>query len=65
MSWLELERLVNDAERDPELRDQLRPCQTQPELLLVARRLGYHITRVDLARAWRQHQARGKRASGS
>lgn len=63
MSWVELERLVADAEHDAALRDGLRGCQTQPELLLKARRLGYHITRVDLARAWQDHQAAGgKRA---
>ena len=57
MSWLELERLVADAEHDAGLRDLLRGCQNQPELVLNARRLGYHITRVDLARAWQDHQA--------
>ncbi|MFN9623350.1 MAG: Nif11-like leader peptide family natural product precursor [Cyanobacteriota bacterium] len=57
MSWGELERLVEDAEHDPELRASLRACQTQPQLVLLARQLGYHITRVDVARAWQDHQA--------
>jgi hypothetical protein len=57
MSWGELERLVEEAERNPELRRALRTCQTQPQLVLMARQLGYHITRVDLARAWQDHQA--------
>ncbi len=66
MSWVELERFVEDAERNPELRESLRDCQTQPQLVLMARQLGYHITRVDLARAWQEHQARANRqASGS
>jgi hypothetical protein len=65
MSWGELERLVVDAERLPELRASLQGCQTQPQLLLRARQLGYHITRVDLARAWQDHQASGgQQASG-
>jgi hypothetical protein len=57
MSWAELERLVDDAERNPELRAALRACQTHPQLVLMARQQGYHITRVDLARAWHDHQA--------
>jgi hypothetical protein len=66
MSWVELERLVEDAEHKAELRSLLRSCHTQPQLVLLARQLGYHITRVDLARAWEQHQATsGQRASGS
>ncbi|MFN9645383.1 MAG: Nif11-like leader peptide family natural product precursor [Cyanobacteriota bacterium] len=55
MSWRELERLVEDAERNPELRAGLRACQTQPQLVLLARQRGYHITRVDLARAREDH----------
>lgn len=66
MSWVELERLVEDAEGKAEIRAVLRTCQTQPQLVLMARQLGYHITRVDLARAWENHQATsGQRASGS
>lgn len=65
MSRVELERLVEDAERKAELRSLLRTCQSQPQLVLLARQLGYHITRVDLARAWEHHQAAsGQRASG-
>lgn len=65
MSWGELERLVEDAEGDAELRTLLRSCQSQPQLVLLARQLGYHITRVDLARAWETHQANDeRRASG-
>lgn len=65
MSWPELERFVQDAEGNAALRAQLRSCQTQPQLVLMARQLGYHITRVDLARAWQRHQATsGQQASG-
>ena len=66
MSRVELERLVDDAECKVELRTLLRSCQTQPQLVLLARQLGYHITRGELARAWEHHQAAsGQRASGS
>ena len=51
MSWLELERLVEDAEKEPQLARALRHCRSNPELLLAARRLGYRITRVDLVQA--------------
>ncbi|MEB3157584.1 MAG: Nif11-like leader peptide family natural product precursor [Cyanobacteriota bacterium] len=65
MSWGELERLVEDAEGDAELRTLLRACQSQPQLILLARQLGYHITRMDLTRAWETHQAGAhQRASG-
>ena len=65
MSWVELERLVEDAEGRPELRALLRTCQTSPQLVLLARQLGYHITRVDLARARELHQSSsGRQASG-
>lgn len=65
MSWSELERLVEDAETNADLRALLRSCRSQPQLLLAARRQGYHITRVDLQRAWQRHQAAlGSRASG-
>lgn len=66
MSWVELERFVRDAESNPDLRAQLSSCQSQPQLVLMARQLGYHITRVDLERAWQQHQATSaQRASGN
>ena len=51
MSWLELERLVEDAEKEPQLARALRLCRSNPELVLAARRLDYRITRVDLAQA--------------
>ena len=51
MSWLELERLVEDAEKEPQLARALRHCRSNPELVLAARRLGYRITRVDLVQA--------------
>jgi hypothetical protein len=55
MSWAELERLVGDAEKDGELRQILKASQSQADLLLAARTRGYHITRVDLQRAWQDH----------
>ena len=51
MSWLELERLVEDAEKEPQLACALRHCRSNPELVLAARKLGYRITRVDLEQA--------------
>ena len=56
MSWLELERLVEDAEKEPQLACALRHCRSNPELVLAARRLGYRITRVDLVQAALQHK---------
>jgi predicted ribosomally synthesized peptide with nif11-like leader len=56
MSWTELERLVTEAETDENLRTILRSCESQTQLLLVARRQGYHITRVDLQKAWQDHR---------
>lgn len=66
MSWAELERLVVDAESNPELREVLRACHSQPEFLLAARTRGYHITRIDLLRAWQDHslQALGRASGG-
>lgn len=65
MSWSELERLVAEAETDPGLKQVLRSCHSQAELLLAARNQGFHITRIDLLRAWQQHQALTlRRASG-
>lgn len=58
MSWSELERLVDEAETDEVIRRGLRHCRSCQELVLAARRLGYHITRVDLQRARQlQHSA--------
>ncbi len=51
MSWFELERLVDDAEKEPQLAQALRHCRSNPELVLAARRLGYRVTRVDLEQA--------------
>ena len=51
MSWFELERLVEDAEKEPQLARALRHCRSNPELVLAARRLDYCITRVDLEQA--------------
>lgn len=56
MSWSELERMVEEAELDPEIRRALRHCRSRQELVLAARRLGYRVTRLDLARAWQEHQ---------
>ncbi|WP_341885026.1 hypothetical protein [Synechococcus sp. UW140] len=39
MSWFELERLVEDAEKEPQLARALRHCRSNPELVLAARRL--------------------------
>ena len=56
MSWSELERLVSDAEGDAAMQRALRHCRSRKELILAARRLGYRITRIDLQRAWQEHQ---------
>jgi hypothetical protein len=58
MSWSELERLVEAAEVDPTIRHCLRQCDSKANLILVARHLGFRITRVDLQRAWTDHQRR-------
>ena len=57
MSWSELERLVDEAELDSEIRRALRHCRSRDELVLASRRLGYRITRMDLLRAWREHRS--------
>jgi len=56
MSWSELERLVCDAEADASMQRALKHCRSRKELILAARRLGYRITRIDLQRAWQEHQ---------
>lgn len=56
MSWSELERLVEAAEQDPVVRQRLRRCRCREDLVLQARQLGFRITRVDLQRAWLDHQ---------
>ena len=55
MSRSELERLVAEAERDPELRSPLRHCRSLREFLLVARKLGYGVTRHYLRLARLEH----------
>lgn len=57
MSWLELERLVDEVEADQALRRALKHCRSRKELILAARRLGYRITRIDLQLAWQEEQA--------
>jgi hypothetical protein len=52
MSWSELERFVDDAERDGGMQRALRHCRSRRELLLAARRLGYAISGSDLHQAW-------------
>ncbi len=56
MSWSELERLVCGAEADAAMQRALKHCRSRKELILAARRLGYRITRIDLQRAWQEHQ---------
>jgi hypothetical protein len=54
MSLSELERLVGEAEADASLRQALRRCGSERQLILTARQLGFRITRLDLQRAWQQ-----------
>ncbi len=56
MGRSDLERLVFDAERDAALRGLLRRCHSPQDLVLVARCLGYRITRLDLERAGAEHR---------
>ena len=65
MSWSELERLVEAVEVDPGLRRCLRQCRSKRELVLVARQLGFRITRIDLQRAWLDHRQQQQRPSPS
>lgn len=62
MGLSELERLVDEAERDGVIRRSLRRCRSRAELVLAARRLGYGIHRVDLRNAWLLHQRQGPNA---
>jgi hypothetical protein len=48
---------VCDAEADTAMQRALKHCRSRKELILAARRLGYRITRLDLQRAWQEHQA--------
>lgn len=68
MSWSELERLVELAERHGALRRQLRLCHSSTELVSTARRLGFRINQADLRQArlrHRQAQRRWRRISPS
>ena len=56
MGLSELERLVDEAERDGVIRRSLRRCRSRAELVLAAQRLGYGIHRIDLRSAWLLHQ---------
>jgi len=51
MGWNELERLVEEAERDPALRRSLRAPRSWTELALACQRLGYQVTGADLRHA--------------
>jgi hypothetical protein len=64
MSWSELERLVEDAESQGDLRRALRHCRSRKELILAARRLGYRITRIDLQRAWQEERVGSLQSQG-
>jgi len=57
MSWIELERLVKDADVDGDLRRTMDQCQSQDELITVATSLGYQISRMDVLQAWQNHKA--------
>ncbi|MFM7361854.1 MAG: nitrogen fixation protein [Cyanobium sp.] len=64
MGMGELERLVDEAERDGVIRRSLRRCRSRAELVLAARRLGYGIHRIDLRCAWLLHQREAAVAAG-
>ena len=51
MSWSEFSRFVADAEASRGMQRAIRHCHSGNELILAARRLGYHVTRIDLLRA--------------
>jgi hypothetical protein len=51
MSLEQLQRLVDDAERRPSLRQVLRLCSSWQEVLERARALGYGVTTADLCQA--------------
>jgi hypothetical protein len=54
---------VPEAESRPAIRQALRGCSDDADLLLRGRRLGYRITRVDLQRAWLDHQQQLQRSA--
>lgn len=57
MSRRELERLVDDAESDAAIRNQLQSCRSREELVGTARFLGYLLTERDILRSWWEHQS--------
>jgi predicted ribosomally synthesized peptide with nif11-like leader len=62
MSWFEFERFVDDVEGDRMMQRVLSHCRGREELLLLARRLGYELTRDDLRRAFEEdRQERAER----
>ncbi|MEI7664860.1 MAG: Nif11 family protein [Synechococcaceae cyanobacterium ELA263] len=63
MTWSELERLVETAERDGGLRRALRHCRSRSELVLAARRLQYRITLEDIHGARQLHLRRAEAAA--
>ncbi len=63
MTWSELERLVETAERDGRLRRALRHCRSRSELVLAARRLQYRITLEDIRGARLLHKRQSDAAS--
>ena len=56
MSWIELQRLVDQAETNRGLRRSLRRSRSEQELLQAARLLGFRITRHDLHAARVKHR---------
>ena len=57
MTRTELERLVADAEGQPQLRHLLSHCRCWQDLLQAAQRLGYGVQPGDLGRAIREDHA--------
>lgn len=58
MSWSELQRLVEQAESDADLRRALTHCRSRFELVLASQRLGFAIDGRDLKLAWELHRVR-------
>lgn len=58
MTWSELQRLVEQAERDSALRRALMRCRSRCELVLASQRLGFGIDGRDLKIAWELHRVR-------
>lgn len=57
MTRTELERLVGDAERQPQLRHNLSHCRSWQDLLRAANRQGYAVEPGDLRQALREDHA--------